>query len=97
MALKAHKAFLMPRQHAGIGRTVRLMACGTAFELDRRMFERKGSALVTVAFEAAHLVPVNGLQLLEPRTTVGIVAVHARHRAFGHGVMMRPLELGGDT
>ena len=72
---------------------MRLMARRATFELYWRVLERKRAPLVAMAFEASRLIAVDRSELLQARSAMRIVAVHAGHRAFGYRMMMRPLEL----
>ena len=94
MALEADETLFMPRQHPRIRRPVRLVTGRAAFQFHRRMLERERTSLVTMALEAARLIAVDCLELLESRSAMGVVAVHTGHRAFRHWMMMRTLELG---
>lgn len=73
---------------------MRLMARRATFQLDRSVFERKRSALLTMALQAPRLIAIDYLQLLQPRAAVRIVAIDAGHCFFRHRMMMGPLELG---
>ncbi len=94
MALQAYKAHVGARQHARIGRAMRLMTRLAAFKAQRRMFEGERPPLVAVTFEAPRIVGCEGLQHRGADAAVRIVAIHAAHVAFGKLVMEGPLELG---
>src|ERR1039458_5598307 len=96
VALHAYEAHLMPRQHAGIRRPVRLVAGPASFEAHGSVLEGKGSHLIAVAFGAARFVGLRGLHLAGQGATVGIVTIHAGHGAFGQAVFVRFLETGPD-
>ena len=94
MALQADEAHVGARQHSRIRRAMRLVTGLAALKAHRRMFERKGTALVAVAFEAPRLIGGEALQHGGTDAAVRIVAVHAAHRAFGKLVMERAAGTG---
>lgn len=94
MTFQADEAHVGAYQHPRIRRTMRLVTRLTAFKPYRRMFERKRTALVAVAFEASRLVGSETLKHGRPDAAVRIVAVHTAHRFLGKPVMERALELG---
>src|ERR1039458_10062514 len=96
VALHAYEAHLMPRQHAGIRRPVRLVAGPASFEAHGSVLEGKGSHLIAVAFGAARFVGLGGLHLAGQGAAVRIVTIDAGHGAFGQAVFVRLLETGPD-
>ena len=97
VALQAHQAHLLPRQHARIRRAVRLMAGAAAFEAHRSVLEGKGSHLIAVALGAAGFVGARRLDRFGQRAAVRIVAIHAGHGAFRQPVLVGALETGPDV
>ena len=62
---------------------MRFMARRAPFEPHRRMFERKRSALIAMAFDTAGLISRECLAHCRPRRPMRIMAIHARHGIFG--------------
>src|SRR5258708_3544141 len=93
VALQANEPDLVPSKHPRIRRSVRLVTARAALELHGRMLECKRSPLIAVTAEAARLV--GGERLHHPRTKapVGVVAIDARHGAFGNPMLERLLKL----
>src|ERR1700721_490592 len=79
VALETYEAYLLPRQHAGVGGAVRPMAGGATFEAPRFMLERERAALIAVAIETAGFVGAETLLHGGTNGTVRIVAIHASH------------------
>ena len=57
VTLQTYKTNFMPGQHPRIRRSMRLVACSAPFQSHGRVLERKGSALIGVALQAAGLIP----------------------------------------
>lgn len=93
MAFETHEPHFVPRQHTRVGGTVGFMAGRAPFESYRFMLEREGTALITVAIEAAGFVGGETLLHRGAYGAVRIVAVDATHGAFGQLVMVGLLEL----
>ena len=96
MTLQADQAHFLPGQHARIGRAVRLMTRAATLKPYGSVFKRKGPPLVPVAVEASRLVGGEGLQHGRANASVRIVAIDARHGAFGQFMVIRPLKLRPD-
>jgi hypothetical protein len=94
VALEADESFLVALQHAWVRRSMRLMASSATFQFHRRMFKCERPALVAVALETTGLIAIHRLQHLESRSAMRIVAIGARHGAFGDRMMMRAIEFG---
>jgi hypothetical protein len=58
------------------------------------MLERKGTGLIAMAPCAARFVGARGLGHFGQHTAVRIVAIHARHGAFGQAVFVGALKAG---
>lgn len=82
-----------PREHAGIGRAVRLMAGPAAFLAYGRMLKNKRPAEAAVAIEAAGFVRGNGRQMIRQCTAVWVMATRAFDAALLETVPVRALEL----
>ena len=72
---------------------MRFMARGASFEPHRRMFKRKGSALIAMAFDTAGLVSGECLAHCQPRRPMRIVAIDACHGIFRDLVTVGLLKL----
>ena len=83
MTFEAHQANFVPDQHSRISRAVRLMAGGATFEANGGVLEYKWSTFVAVALEAGRLVTEGNAHALRHIARVRIVAIGARHGAFG--------------
>src|SRR5258708_1937722 len=68
---------------------MRFMTTGTALQANRSMFERERAALIAVTLEATWFVGGNRLHRARQKTSMRVVAIHARHRTFGQLVFMR--------
>ena len=96
MALNAKLPDRAAFKHLRILRSMRSVACRTALELERAMFEDERSLLVGVAFDA-RLVRAHGhLGLLLIEAAVRVVAIAAIHRALKHFVTEWLRELSVD-
>src|SRR5476649_1289894 len=62
------------RQHPRIGRPVRFVARGTAFKAHRRVLKGEGTALVSMALEAARLIGAETLSHGGAYAAVRVVA-----------------------
>jgi hypothetical protein len=82
-----------PRQHAWIGRPVRLMARGATFKAHRCVFKGEWAAFVSMALEAARFVGGKALSHRRSYASVRVVAIDAGHRAFRYPVMKWILKL----
>jgi hypothetical protein len=96
VAFETYEAHLLPRQHARIGGTVRLVASSATFKSDGCVLECEWTALITVAIETARLVGGEILLHRGADGTVRIVAIHATHGVFGQLMVIRLLELRPD-
>ena len=92
MALHAYPAHHRARQHSGIGRAVRLMAGTATLQPHRSMLERKGARLIAMAPRAAWFAGARGLGHFGQRAAVRIVAIDARHGAFGQTMFVGALK-----
>jgi hypothetical protein len=93
MTFEAELPYLRPLQHLWIGRAVRLMTRGTAFKLQRTMFEDERPLLVGVTLYARRIGTDSEFCLLLLETAVRIMAIAALHRPLEDLVMERLAEL----
>ena len=93
MAFHAELANAGTLEHLWIARTMRRVACRAAFCLDGAVFENERALLVRVALYAVGVGTDPKFGLLRFETTVSIVTVAALHRALGHFVVKRFIEL----
>jgi hypothetical protein len=70
---------------------MRRMANGTALDADRGVLEEKGPMLVDVARRAC--LPIGTGERRAVFSAMGVMAISALHRPFGHAVMKRLREL----
>ena len=70
------------------------MTTGTAFLLDRYMFEYKGSGSFRVAVRAHSKLARRGAQLASNKTPVRVVAVAALDQSGIDAMAVGPVELG---
>lgn len=94
MTLQTYEANLLAHEHARVRRTMRLMTTSTSLKTNGRVFEGKRSAQIAVTFEAGLFIGRDETHHARAEAAVGIVAVHARHRAFWNPMPVRALELG---
>ena len=80
-------------EQLGIGRAVRIVTCGAAFDLYRRMLEHEWALFVRVALDASSIGSCCESCLLLLEASVWVMAVAALHSAFEHPVMERPVKL----
>ena len=93
MALQAKHVDVAELQQMRVGRTVRDMAGGAAFDFHGGVFEYEGAVLVDVALEADGVLRGRHADLLGQLRAVGIVAIGALHQAFVHAMAERHREL----
>ena len=93
MALQADQPYLVSYQHPGIHRPMRFMAGGASFEPHRRMFERKRSALIAMAFDTAGLISRECLSHCRPRRPMRVMTIDAGHSIFRNLVPVGFLKL----
>ena len=96
MTLEADVLYRLPREHSGVGRTMRLVTSRATFKAHRRVLKCEWTALVAVAIETAGLVRGKGLGHKRPKGPVRIVAIEAGHGPFRKPVVIGLLELGPD-
>ena len=97
VTLQTYKTNFMPGQHPRIRRSMRLVTGAAAFQSHGRVLERKGSALIGVALQAAWLIPGECSNHLWTRASMRIMAVYAGHGSLRQPVRVGPLELGPRT
>ncbi len=90
MALQTQSG-LADIEQIGIGRTMGGVADHAVFG-HRRMLIRKRSTVLRVASQT-ELIHVGAAQIVAGRTTMGIMAVHARHFGFAQGMVVGHAEL----
>ena len=83
-------------EHSRIRRAVRRVARRASFESHGAVFEGERSSLVAMTVEAAGLIRSEGLLHHCLNAAVRIMTIDAAHRAFGHAMMKRLLELRRD-
>ena len=97
MALQADELYRRAGEHPRIYRSVRLVTGTAAFQPHWSVFENKGASKVAMAFHAARFIGIHETHVTGEVAAVGIVAIHARHGAFGKAVFIRPLEACPDV
>jgi hypothetical protein len=97
MALQADELYRRAGEHPRIYRSVRLVTGAAAFQPHWSVFENKGASKVAMAFHAARFIGIHETHVTGEVAAVGIVAIHARHGAFGKAVFIRPLEACPDV
>ena len=75
-------------QHPRIYRSVRLVTGAATFDPHRRVFENKWASEVAMAFHAARFIGIHETHVAGEVAAVGIVAIHARHGAFGKAMFV---------
>ena len=86
VALDAKLPYAAAFEHLRILRTVRRMACGAAFQLERGVFEHERALLIGVALHAGLIGADSKSCLLLFEAAVGIMAIAAAHGPFEHFV-----------
>ena len=94
VALQAKRFHVGAFQHSRIYRSMRFVASRAAFQIHGSMLKNKRTALVAVTLEAAALVGGEGLERAGQHAAVGIVAIHAAHRALRQLMTIGPGEAG---
>ena len=94
VALQAQRVDARDVQQPWVGRAVRSVTVGAAFNLDRLMLVKERSALVGVALEADKVLVGRGPQLAPDRRAVSVVAIAALDQPLIHAVPERLLEVG---
>jgi hypothetical protein len=96
MALQADELYRRAGQHPRIYRSVRLVTGAAAFQPHWSVFENKGASKVAMAFHAARFIGINETHVTGEVAAVGIVAIHARHGAFGKAMFVGSREARPD-
>jgi hypothetical protein len=82
VALQAEQVLLMPHQHLGIHRAVRLVTTGATLESHRSVLECEGTTLVRVTLHASGFISDAHSHLPWVQATVRLVTVHTTDGAF---------------
>ena len=72
---------------------MRRVTSRTAFSLQRRVFEREGTLLVSVTLDASGIGAGGEPRLLQFKTAVRVMAVAALHRPFKNFMVERLVEI----
>lgn len=93
VAFEAKLPHLRPLQQFRIGRAVRSVAGGAAFQFQRTVFENERALLVGVAFNTCCIRADGQFGLFGLKSSVRIMAIAASHGSFQHFVVERFGEL----